>query len=55
MLLSIASDGGVETAVRCANMIRSGVYMFKGTLTHRGIAEERGMPYKDLDLLLAAY
>ncbi len=55
MLLSIASDGGVESAVRSANMIRSGVYMFKGTLTHSGIAEERGLPYKDLDLLLAAY
>jgi alanine dehydrogenase len=55
MLLSIASDGGVESAVRSANMIRSGVYMFKGTLTHSGIAEERGLPYKDLDLLLATY
>ena len=55
MLLSIASDGGVESAVRSANMARSGVYMFKGTLTHSGIAEERGLPYKDLDLLLAAY
>ncbi len=55
MLLSIASDGGVESAVRSANMVRSGVYMFKGTLTHSGIAEERGLPYKDLDLLLAAY
>ena len=55
MLLSIASDGGVESAVRSTNMVRSGVYMFKGTLTHSGIAEERGLPYKDLDLLLAAY
>ena len=55
MLLSIALDGGLETAVRKANMIRSGVYMFKGTLTHRGIAEERGLPYKELDLLLATY
>jgi alanine dehydrogenase len=55
MLLSISSDGGVESAVRGTNMIRSGIYMFKGTLTHKGIAEERGLPYKDLDLLLAAY
>jgi alanine dehydrogenase len=55
MLLSIASDGGVESAVRGTNMVRSGIYMFKGTLTHKGIAEERGLPYKDLDLLLAAY
>ena len=55
MLLSIALDGGVESAVRSSNIIRSGVYMFKGTLTHSGIAEERGLPYKDLDLLLATY
>jgi alanine dehydrogenase len=55
MLLSIATDGGVESAVRGTNMIRSGIYMFKGTLTHKGIAEERGLPYKELELLLAAY
>ena len=47
MLLSIALDGGVENAVRSANMIRSGVYMFKGTLTHKGIAEEEDYSTKN--------
>lgn len=55
MILSIAKDGGVEASVRGGNMIKSGVYMYKGTLTHRGLAEERGLPYKNIDLLLAAY
>jgi hypothetical protein len=29
--------------------------MYKGVITHQGIAEERGLSYKELDLLLAAY
>lgn len=55
LLLSIASDGGVSTSIRMANIVRSGVYMYKGVITNRGVAEERGLPYKDLDLLLASY
>ena len=54
-LLSIAQDGGVESAVRGSNMIRTGVYMFKGTLTHPGIADEKCLPFTDLDLLLGSY
>ena len=54
-LLSIAQDGGVESAIRGSNMIRTGVYMFKGTLTHPGIADEKGLPFTNLDLLLGSY
>lgn len=55
MILSIAKDGGVESSVRNGNMIKTGVYMYKGTLTHKGLAEERGLPYKPLDLLLGVF
>jgi alanine dehydrogenase len=54
MLLEFAGDGGIESAIRKNRLARSGVYMFNGSMTHAGIAGERGMPHKDLDLLLAA-
>ena len=54
-ILSIASDGGVDLAIRSANVVKSGVYLYKGIITNSDIAEERGLPFKDLDLLLATY
>ena len=54
-ILSIASDGGVDLAIKSANVVKSGVYLYKGIITNSDIAEERGLPFKDLDLLLATY
>lgn len=54
LLLEFASDGGVESSVKRNRVTRSGIYMYGGVLTHAGIAAERGMPHKDLDLLLAS-
>lgn len=53
LLLEFASDGGVESSVKKNRVARSGIYMYGGVLTHAGIAGERGLPHKDLDLLLA--
>ncbi|MDA1335588.1 MAG: alanine dehydrogenase [Bacteroidetes bacterium] len=53
LLLDFAADGGVESSIRKNQLARSGVYMFNGCLTHRGLAEESGLPHKELDLLLA--
>ena len=55
LLLDFASDGGVETSMRKNHIARSGVYMFNGNMTHVGLAQEAGLPHKDLDLLLTAY
>jgi|TARA_B110000459_G_scaffold204068_1_gene263952 alanine dehydrogenase len=54
-ILSIASDGGVDLAIRSANVVKSGVYLYKGIITNSDIADEIGLPFKDLDLLLATY
>jgi alanine dehydrogenase len=54
-ILGVVSDGGLVPSIRNSNIVKSGVYMYKGVITHQGIAEERGLSYKELDLLLAAY
>jgi alanine dehydrogenase len=53
LLLEFAADGGVEASVRQNRVARSGVYMFRGNLTHAGLAVEANLPFKDLNLLLA--
>lgn len=55
MLLEFAADGGVDASVRKNPFARSGVYMFNGNLTHQGLAEEAGLAFKDLDLLLTTF
>ena len=54
-ILGIVSDGGLEHAIRGANIVKSGVYMYKGVITNKDVAEERDLPFKDLDLLLATF
>lgn len=55
MLLEFAADGGVDASVRKNPFARSGVYMFNGNLTNQGLAEEAGLAYKNLDLLLTTF
>ena len=54
-ILGIVSDGGLEHAIRGANIVKSGVYMYKGVITNKDVAEERDLPFKDLDLFLATF
>ncbi|MDG2363343.1 MAG: alanine dehydrogenase [Flavobacteriales bacterium] len=54
-ILGIVSDGGLELAIRSSNIVKSGVYMYKGVITNRHVAEERDLPFKDLDLFLATF
>lgn len=55
LLLDFASDGGVESSIRRNHLARSGVYMFNGAITHKGLADEAQLPHQDLDLLLATF
>ena len=54
VILSLGEGGGVEQCVRHTYSIRSGIYLYRGMLTNRYLAEYFRLPYKDLDLLLAA-
>jgi hypothetical protein len=53
MLLGVAGEGGVVPSIKEHNLIRTGVYMFNGTLTNEEIALHRNLPWKPLDLLAA--
>ncbi|NUM50569.1 MAG: alanine dehydrogenase [Flavobacteriales bacterium] len=55
MLLDIADDGGVEECLKKDFGIRQGIYLFKGILTNKYLGETFNLPYKDIDLLIAAY
>lgn len=54
ILLEIGEKGGVGSYLKEEAGVRNGVYIYNGTLTHRYIGEAFGIPYKDLDLLIAA-
>jgi alanine dehydrogenase len=55
MLLDIADDGGVEACLRKDFGIKQGIYLFKGILTNKYLGETFNLPYKYIDLLIAAY
>lgn len=54
ILVSVGSDGGWTNAIRRHPGLRDGVYLFNGTLVNEIIGEAFNLPYKRLDLLLAA-
>ncbi|MDG1252380.1 MAG: alanine dehydrogenase [Schleiferiaceae bacterium] len=51
-LQNLADDGGLEEALVRRAHWRAGVYMHRGILTHRELAEPFDLPFTDLDLLL---
>lgn len=55
VLLSIGECGGFENMLKRDPGVRQGVYMFNGTLTNQYIGEYFNIPYKDIDLLMAAF
>lgn len=55
ILISIGESGGIEKMLRLNTGFRNGLYLYNGMLTNKWIAERFGIPYKDLDLLLASY
>ncbi len=53
-ILQQCSDaGGVEEVIMSRSGLRSGVYMYKGSVTNAPIARKFGFKYTDLDLLFA--
>ena len=55
VIIELGEGGGIDHCIRKILSVRSGIYLYKGMLTNPFLAEEFGLPYKDLDLLLAAY
>lgn len=53
-ILDTCEYGGLETMIKSYQGIQNGVYIYKGVLTNKYLAETFGLPYKDINLLLMA-
>lgn len=54
ILLEMGDMGGCQSLIRKNPGFRSGVYMYKGKLTSEVLGKVFHLPYKDIELLLAA-
>lgn len=54
LLLDIGEGGGLERMIHTQCGLKNGVYMYKGILTSKTLGETFDLPYKNIDLLLAA-
>lgn len=55
LLLGMDDVGGFEELIKRDLGLRHGVYLFNGALTSEVLSEAFKLPYKDLDILLAAF
>jgi alanine dehydrogenase len=54
LLLETAEDGGIDKVIWHKLNIRSGIYLFKGSLTNFYLSERFDLKYTDLNLLIAS-
>lgn len=54
VLLNIGKEGGLNEMLWKDKAVRKGVYLYNGSVTNRFVSELAKLPYKDLDLLIAA-
>ena len=54
ILIDMGDHGGCKDLIKNDAGFRSGVYMYKGTLTSEILGKVFNLPYKDIELLLAA-
>ncbi len=54
LLLETADEGGIDNLIWYKINIRSGIYMFKGTLTNFYLSQRFNLNYTDLNLLIAS-
>jgi alanine dehydrogenase len=55
LILNIGNEGGCASLIKKDHGFRHGVYLYNGTLTNESLGEAFGLPYKDIDLLFAAF
>jgi alanine dehydrogenase len=51
-LINVAESGGIESVIRYEKGLKSGVYLYHGVLTNRGIGEWFDLPFTDINLLV---
>jgi alanine dehydrogenase len=55
IILDIGNEGGIDNLIKSDHGVRHGIYVFNGTLTNQFIGRTFNLPYKDIDLLMAAF
>ncbi len=55
MITDISDWGGIENSIRTHEGFRSGLYMYHGHITNRGISDWFNLPYQDINLILGAF
>jgi alanine dehydrogenase len=55
IILQMGDEGGAENIIKRHPGFRGGVYLYHGTLTSPILGEAFKLPYKDIDLLIAAF
>jgi alanine dehydrogenase len=55
VLLSVGEEGGFENMLKKDPGVRQGMYLYNGILTNQHIGEFFGLPYQDIELLMAAF
>lgn len=55
ILLEIGNEGGCSSLIKKEAGFRHGVYLYNGILTNESLGEAFNLPYKDIDLLFAAF
>jgi alanine dehydrogenase len=54
ILMSIGDEGGMEEFLWSNKTVRSGIYLYKGTVTNKFVSDFSKLPYRDLNLLMAS-
>ncbi|MCS7004269.1 MAG: alanine dehydrogenase [Cytophagales bacterium] len=54
ILRDVAELGGIEEMIYNKSWFAKGVYAYRGKITNEGLAKQFGLPYKSLELLIAA-
>jgi alanine dehydrogenase len=54
LLLDMANEGGIDQIIRHKPNIRTGIYLFKGSLTNQYLSERFELKFTDLNLLIAS-
>jgi len=55
MLMKAGELGGIDKLLSADFYFRQGVYLYNGILSNKIIGDYFGLPYQDMDLLMAAF
>jgi alanine dehydrogenase len=55
ILINIGNEGGMDEFLWAHKTVRSGIYLYKGTVTNKFVSESCKLPFRDLNLLMASW